>query len=283
MSPTESLNSQAITAKLAEAAELIAQADAILIAAGAGIGVDSSLPDFRGNSGFWKAYPQFKKCGRTFSDAANGDWFHREPRKAWGFYAHRLNLYRSTSPHAGFKILKNWCETKNNYFIYTSNVDGHFQKAGFSHSCIYEVHGSIHHLQCTTDDCTDEVWPLDASYQLDVDNHSLELQNEMPCCSHGHMARPNILMFDDWCYINTRSKEQYLRYQEWKKSNEGQQVVTLEIGAGNAIPTVRNEARIMNGVTIRINPDSYVSQHDVLAIPAGAQSVLSAIDKCFKR
>jgi len=35
---------------------LIAQADAIIIAAGAGMGVDSGLPDFRGNTGFWNAY-----------------------------------------------------------------------------------------------------------------------------------------------------------------------------------------------------------------------------------
>jgi len=35
---------------------LIAQADAIIIAAGAGMGGDSGLPDFRGNTGFWNAY-----------------------------------------------------------------------------------------------------------------------------------------------------------------------------------------------------------------------------------
>lgn len=40
------------------AADLIAQADAIIIAAGAGMGVDSGLPDFRGNAGFWNAYHQ---------------------------------------------------------------------------------------------------------------------------------------------------------------------------------------------------------------------------------
>ena len=33
----------------------------ILIAAGAGIGVDSGLPDFRGQDGFWKAYPPLAK------------------------------------------------------------------------------------------------------------------------------------------------------------------------------------------------------------------------------
>jgi NAD-dependent SIR2 family protein deacetylase len=44
-------------------AERIAKADAIVIAAGAGIGVDSGLPDFRGNDGFWNAYPALaRRC-----------------------------------------------------------------------------------------------------------------------------------------------------------------------------------------------------------------------------
>ncbi|CAN5722813.1 hypothetical protein BH11PSE12_BH11PSE12_17260 [soil metagenome] len=34
------------------AAELLSQADGLLITAGAGMGVDSGLPDFRGNAGF---------------------------------------------------------------------------------------------------------------------------------------------------------------------------------------------------------------------------------------
>ena len=44
-------------AALERAAALVAEADALVIAAGAGMGVDSGLPDFRGNAGFRKAYP----------------------------------------------------------------------------------------------------------------------------------------------------------------------------------------------------------------------------------
>ncbi|MGE3550257.1 MAG: NAD-dependent deacetylase, partial [Geobacter sp.] len=35
------------------AAELVRTAEALIITAGAGMGVDSGLPDFRGNQGFW--------------------------------------------------------------------------------------------------------------------------------------------------------------------------------------------------------------------------------------
>ena len=43
-----------------QAKEIIKNADAIVITAGAGMGVDSGLPDFRGDQGFWKAYPPLK-------------------------------------------------------------------------------------------------------------------------------------------------------------------------------------------------------------------------------
>ena len=43
------------------------------------------------------------------------------------------------------------------YFVVTSNVDGQFQKAGFAGENILEVHGSIHHLQCTRP-CSRAIW-----------------------------------------------------------------------------------------------------------------------------
>lgn len=39
----------------ARAASAIRQADGLLITGGAVMGVDSGLPDFRGNEGFWRA------------------------------------------------------------------------------------------------------------------------------------------------------------------------------------------------------------------------------------
>ena len=78
------------------AANALKNADALLITAGAGIGVDSGLPDFRGTSGFWKEYPPIAKLGVSFSEMANPRWFFEKPKLAWAFYGHRLNLYRET-------------------------------------------------------------------------------------------------------------------------------------------------------------------------------------------
>src|SRR5579871_3047174 len=91
--------------RLRQAAEAVAAAEALLIGAGAGMGVDSGLPDFRGDQGFWRAYPPYAKLRLSFMDLASPEWFARDPQLAWGFYGHRLNLYRATQPHAGFQIL----------------------------------------------------------------------------------------------------------------------------------------------------------------------------------
>src|SRR5258707_10426867 len=94
--------------QLSAAAVAVQSADALLIGAGAGMGVDSGLPDFRGTEGFWNAYPPYRKLGLDFMAVANPQWFRDDPTLAWGFYGHRLNLYRAATPHPGFAMLRRW-------------------------------------------------------------------------------------------------------------------------------------------------------------------------------
>lgn len=71
-----------------QAKRLIEDANAILITAGAGMGVDSGLPDFRGENGFWRAYPNLKAKGLRFEDMATPKLFQTNPSLAWAFYGH---------------------------------------------------------------------------------------------------------------------------------------------------------------------------------------------------
>lgn len=61
------------------AAELIEQSDGMIIAAGAGMGVDSGLPDFRGDAGFWQAYPALAKAQISFQAIASPRSFQSQP------------------------------------------------------------------------------------------------------------------------------------------------------------------------------------------------------------
>ena len=187
-----------------QAATAIATADALLIGAGAGMGVDSGLPDFRGPEGFWRAYPAFR--GRRFEEISNPVWFRRDPEQAWGFFGHRLNLYRATTPHAGFEILRRWGESRPlGCFVYTSNVDGHFHGAGFPPERIVECHGSIRFLQCV-EGCSDAIWSAEET-QVSVEENTVRARPPLPACVRcGGLARPNVLMFGDGGWVPDRCR-----------------------------------------------------------------------------
>jgi NAD-dependent SIR2 family protein deacetylase len=242
------------------AARAVTDADALIIGAGAGMGVDSGLPDFRGNEGFWKAYPPYAHLGLSFVQMANPAWFDSDPAMAWGFYGHRMNLYRATSPHEGFAILRRWVtRLAHNAAVYTSNVDGAFQKAGFDPDCVTEVHGSCHWMQCLSRCGTglfssDSVCPND----VNVDPATARAAEPLPKCPKcGGLARPNILMFGDDGWDERRSFEQEQRLGRWLRSLSGARVAVVECGAGTAIPTVRSFCEAMasrfRGTLVRIN------------------------------
>jgi NAD-dependent SIR2 family protein deacetylase len=250
-----------------------------VIAAGAGIGVDSGLPDFRGNEGFWRAYPALGKARIEFTSAASPATFRRDPALAWGFYGHRLALYRATMPHAGFGLLKGWGERMpHGYHVFTSNVDGQFQKAGFDAERVHECHGSIHYLQCLAP-CGDDIWPADDVVPV-VDDDACRLLNDPPLCPHcGGIARPNVLMFGDWDWIERRSAQQAARLEKWL--NVVDRPVVIEVGAGTAIPSVRRFSHQViehGGRLIRINPrEADVPTPLDVGIAAGALAGLTAL------
>lgn len=241
--------------QIVEAATALASAKTLVIAAGAGMGVDSGLPDFRGPQGFWQAYPMYEKLGIGFMDAANPQHFENNPAFGWGFYGHRTHLYRRTVPHRGFALLRNWIERfALRSFVVTSNVDGQFQKAGFASRQILEVHGSIHHLQCTVP-CCNRIW--ENGEDIPVDQATMRARLLPRCRWCDAVARPNILMFGDYAWLGERSERQQRRFEECLAAATGPLVV-VELGAGTAIPTIRHLSerliRSKGATLIRINP-----------------------------
>lgn len=262
-------------------AEEIERADALLIGAGAGMGVDSGLPDFRGDEGFWESYPPFEKRGLDFYDLANPRWFREDPELAWGFYGHRLHLYRETSPHRGFDRLREWAgEMDHGCFVFTSNVDGQFQQAQFDEERILECHGSIHHLQCARP-CRDALWPAD-DIDVEIDESTFRATSDLPRCPHcDGVARPNVLMFGDFSWVGDRTRRQKQRFAAWLEDVEGGRLAVVECGAGTAVPTVRQRceqvARSHDGRLIRINPREPEAPKSAIAVADGALETLEAV------
>lgn len=263
---------------LRQASSFITQADGLLICAGAGMGVDSGLPDFRGPEGFWRAYPALKNTGLRFEEMAMPDHFHRQAELAWGFYGHRLGLYRQTQPHAGFHILKRIAASLHHgAFVFTSNVDGQFQQAGFHEQQILECHGSVHYLQCLAT-CGEPIWPAD-SFIPEVDAQRCLLLNSPPLCPQcGALARPNVLMFNDWDWLEERSEQQHRNLQQWLGHCE--RPVIIELGAGTAVPTVRYFSERLGLDLIRVNlRESAVPERaNCVALPERALTALQMLE-----
>jgi NAD-dependent SIR2 family protein deacetylase len=267
------------------AAELSA-AQALVIGAGAGMGVDSGLPDFRGDHGFWRAYPRYAELGLNFAALANPHWFEADPHLAWGFYGHRLNLYRTTVPHAGFALLAAWgAAMPGGVSVFTSNVDGQFQRAGYKATHVLEIHGSIHFLQCLRD-CGVGILPADP-FTVSIDSVSLRAADPLPLCPRcGALLRPNILMFNDYAWNSRRSDEQRQRLELFLEQvlDSGFRLGVIECGAGRAIPSVRHFcatlARRAGVPLIRVNPREHESDfHEPahIGIALGAEAALKAL------
>ncbi len=262
------------------AADAIRRAEVLLIVAGAGMGVDSGLPDFRGERGFWNAYPMYERLGISFVGAANPAHFHDDPAFGWGFYGHRTNLYRATEPHEGFHILRRWIERFGlAHFVVTSNVDGQFQKAGFDEDKVLEVHGSIHHLQCLAP-CSGAIWP--SREEIPVDHATMRAARIPRCGRCGGVARPNVLMFGDSSWLSERTDAQESLFEAFLGANGGRPAAVVEMGAGTAIPTMRALSERLGrrrGVTVvRINPREPWIDAPHLSIPDGALAALERIE-----
>jgi NAD-dependent SIR2 family protein deacetylase len=262
------------------AAAALAEADALVVAAGAGMGVDSGLPDFRGNEGFWNAYPPYRELGVSFVQMASPAGFVQDPPLAWGFYGHRRALYRRTVPHAGHGWLRDWGESRPaGGFVLTSNVDGQFQTAGFADDQIVEAHGSIHHDQCLRG-CGQPLWV--ATGDVTVDTETMRAEEPLPACpSCGGLARPNVLMFGDGGWDPTRTSAQEQRLSAWLSSLGEGALTIVECGAGSAVPTVRAfSERLVRGLgarLVRINPREPEVPDGQIGIPAAAGETLAAL------
>ncbi len=267
---------------ISQSAKILEEAEALIITAGSGIGIDSGLPNYNDPNVFKNLFPKLGLENISFAQMANPAWFTKNPKRAWAFYASLKETYAQTEPHNGYEQLLELAKTKKEgYFIFTSNVDGHFQKAGFDPLRIEECHGSIHHLQCSFP-CGDHTWQHGPDMPYHAEN--MELSVDPPTCPYCHsIARPNILLYSDWNWAESRTDEQGTRFSKWFQHVHKNKIPTavIEVGAGTTIPTVRYQSERLSSALktplIRINPNNFDVPKDSIGLPLGAKTGINSI------
>jgi NAD-dependent SIR2 family protein deacetylase len=175
---------------------------------------------------------------------------------------------------------------KHGAFVFTSNVDGHFQRAGFEPEQVMEVHGSIHWMQCGGE-CGIGRFAADGC-QLEIDEATMRAREPLPACpACGALARPNVLMFGDWEWDGSHTSAQETRLQAWLQSVSGKRLVIVECGAGTAVPTVRHFSEqlvlAMDATLIRINLREPFVPAGQIGLALGALEALQALEERLAR
>ncbi len=144
---------------------------------GAGISVESGIPDFRGDHGLWRRFEP--------EQYATLEVFRREPHKAWEMYRALGEVLQGKQPNPAHRALARLEREGRLQAVITQNIDGLHQLAGSRR--VVEVHGEYRHLQCLR---CGRMRPLrEEDYAPPA----------VPACHDcGAPLKPNVVLFGEW-------------------------------------------------------------------------------------
>ncbi|MDI6812194.1 MAG: NAD-dependent deacylase [Deltaproteobacteria bacterium] len=155
-------------------AELIRQSRRVVALTGAGISVESGIPDFRSKGGLWERFDPW--------EYATIQAFEKNPAKVWVMLKEMDEILRHARPNPAHYALAELEARGHLMSVITQNVDNLHQAAGSQN--IIEYHGNAHRFVCLT--CRGH-WPRAA---LDFDQTPLY-------CYCGGLIKPDVVFFGE--------------------------------------------------------------------------------------
>lgn len=125
-------------AALERAARALAGARRAVALTGAGMSVDSGIPDFRSAGGLWTRFPPDQYATVTA--------FRADPARCWTMLRAMLAVLRAAAPHDGHRALAALERHGLLARVVTQNIDGLHRQAGSRDPV--EVHGNVDGLHC---------------------------------------------------------------------------------------------------------------------------------------
>jgi NAD-dependent deacetylase len=155
-------------------AERISRSGYAVALTGAGISVESGIPDFRSAGGLWSKYDPLE-FGYIESFRAN-------PAKVWKMLVELDEVLASADPNAGHRALAELEKRGILRLIITQNVDSLHQRAGSTK--VVEFHGNNRTLRC---DSCGQRFPRE----------TVSLKSLPPRCPCGSALRPELVFFGE--------------------------------------------------------------------------------------
>jgi NAD-dependent deacetylase len=187
-----------LNAQLAEAAARIAAQGRVVALTGAGISVESSIPDFRSRGGLWTRFPP--------EEYATIHAFMTDPAKVWRMFNEMEKVLDRASPNPGHLALAELESLGLLDAIVTQNIDGLHQRAGSAR--VIEFHGSHRTLTCQW--CGAKYRREDVARSPSPSASPPLASLASPPCSCGKLLKPDVVLFGEM--IPTRALEDADQY-----------------------------------------------------------------------
>jgi NAD-dependent protein deacetylase/lipoamidase len=155
-------------------ADLIRQSRCVVALTGAGISVESGIPDFRSKGGLWERFDPW--------EYATIQAFEKNPAKVWVMLKEMDGLLARARPNPAHLALAELEGRGSLAGIITQNVDNLHQAAGSKN--VIEYHGNAHRFVCRN--CRG-YWPREA-----LDFHATPLY-----CYCGGLIKPDVVFFGE--------------------------------------------------------------------------------------
>lgn len=120
--------------------QAVSRSKKVVAFTGAGISVESGIPDFRGAGGLWEKFDP--------AEYATIEAFHANPQKVWTMLMEMGNLLESSKPNPAHTALAQLEKMGHVRSVITQNIDHLHQDAG--NTRVIEYHGSHKRLVCLT-------------------------------------------------------------------------------------------------------------------------------------
>lgn len=236
-----------MTPEQEEIREVHQNADNVIVLAGAGMSVELGTPAYY--TGPYRKYGgTVTKYGLTDLEHATASFWdtHLPEQQQYAAEAYQKFVTRNqeTVTSAYHELLQS-LNTKQTYFVATTNVDNAFYDFGFNPEQLYELHGATRLSQCMNHPEAHRVFPTEESIMV------------CPVC--GGPARPNVLYFDDYKFNDSQEKKGYAAFFSHRRTSNPKNTVVLELGVGNTIIPLRTYGWSAHGLyhtpVIRVNPE----------------------------
>jgi NAD-dependent deacetylase len=174
--------------QLKKAAEIIKKSYHLIALTGAGISVESGIPDFRGKGGLWEKYDP--------AIYASIDSFMLKPGMVWKMFYDMIDLTSNAKPNPAHIALAELERMKILKAVITQNVDN-LHQAGGSRNVI-EFHGNANSVVCLS---CEKKYPVT----------EFDLKGDPPACGAcGSILKPDVVFFGEVIPQNALMESQML-------------------------------------------------------------------------